>query len=132
MEGGFIYVNSTQKNNKSVLWIEMYDILDKLGVKNMPDLTITEFEDIYNTKSLTKNKIKKCKRYGKSFIDGLVGIYIRESFALRILMNCQVPTAVEFITKLGLKYHDVVMTKEQSVLTKAKKLFTREKILLQL
>lgn len=98
----------------------------------MPDLTITEFKDIHNTKSLTKNRIKKYKRYGKSFIGGLVGIYIREGFALTILMNCQVPTAVEFRTKLGLKHHDVVMTKEQSVLTKAKKLFTREKILLQL
>ena len=43
-----------KKDNKSVLWIKMHDIQDKLGVKNMSCLTIKAIKDIYNTKNLTE------------------------------------------------------------------------------
>ena len=54
-----------KKDNKSVLWIKMYDIQDILGVKNNFDLTIKAIKDVYNTETPTKEQIKKYKRYGK-------------------------------------------------------------------
>ena len=48
-------------------------------------------------------------------------------------MHCRVstPKAIEFRSKLGFKQHDIIMTKEQSILTKIMKVFAKEKILLQ-
>ena len=98
----------------------MYHIQVKLGVKNMSDLTIKAIKGIYNTKTPTYEQIR---RYGKEFIDGLTGIYIRENLALLIIMDCRTSIAVEFKSKLGFKQHDIIMTKEQSVITKIMKIF---------
>ena len=48
-------------------------------------------------------------------------------------MSCRVsaPEAVEFRSKLGFKKHDIILTKEQSVISKVTKSFSNEKILLQ-
>ena len=46
-------------------------------------------------------------------------------------MDCRTSTPIEFRTKLGFNQHDLIMTKEQSVLTKIIKALEREKILLQ-
>ena len=45
-------------------------------------------------------------------------------------MDCRKPTAIEFKTKLGFTPHDLIITKEQSVLTKTMKVFVNEEILL--
>ena len=45
-------------------------------------------------------------------------IYIYKELALKIIMNNRAPTEVEFKTKLGLNQHDLIITKEHSVLTK--------------
>ena len=60
----------------------------------------------------------------------MTGIYIHEDLALSIIMNCRGPTTIQFRTKLGFNQHDLIMTKEQSVLT-VMKLFAREVMLLQ-
>ena len=65
----------------------MHDIQDKLGVKNMSDLTIKAIKGIYNIRNLTEKQIKKYKKYGKEFIDNLTGIYIHEDIALLTIMN---------------------------------------------
>ena len=44
-------------------------------------------------------------------------------------MDCRAPTAIEFRTKLGFNQHDLIMTKEQSVLTKIIKVFASKEIL---
>ena len=59
-------INVTKRDNKSILWIKMHDIQDKLGVRNMSDLTIIAIKGIRDT--------EKYKRYGKEFIDDLTGI----------------------------------------------------------
>ena len=41
------------------------------------------------------------------------------------------PKAIEFRSELGFKQHDIILTKEQSVISKITKLFAKEKILLQ-
>ena len=46
-------------------------------------------------------------------------------------MNCRVPTAVGFTTKLGFNHYDIVINKEQPALAKIMKLFAKEEILLQ-
>ena len=44
----------------------MHDIQVKLVVKNLSDLTIKVIKGIYNTKNLTKEQIRKYKRYGNN------------------------------------------------------------------
>ena len=46
-------------------------------------------------------------------------------------MDCRIPTAIEFRTKLHFNQHDLIMTKEQPVLTKIMTVFCSEKIFLQ-
>ena len=58
-------------------------------------------------------------------------IYICERLALTIIINCKVATAVKFRTKSGFNQYDIMVNKEQSVLTKTIKLFAKEEILLQ-
>ena len=108
----------------------MYDILDKLGVKNMSDLTKKETKGIYNTRTPTFEQIRRYKRFGKEFIDGLTG-NIRKDVTVKIIQDCRTSAAIEFRSKLGLKQPDIIMTKEQSILTKIMKAFTSAKILLQ-
>ena len=122
---------ANKKDNKSVLWIKMHHIQDKLGVKNMSDLTIKAIKCIYETKTPTKEQFKKHKKFGKEFRDDLTGIYIQGGLALSIIMDCRTSTAIEFRTKLGFNQHDLIMAKEQSVLTKIKKVSAIEKISLQ-
>ena len=46
-------------------------------------------------------------------------------------MDCRTQSAIKFRIKLGFNQHDLMMTKEQSVLTKIMKVFASEEILLQ-
>ena len=48
-------------------------------------------------------------------------------------MNCRVstPKTIEFISKLRFKQDDMILTKEQSVISKITKLFGKEEILAQ-
>ena len=46
-------------------------------------------------------------------------------------MDCKIPTAIDFKSKLGFNQHDIIMTKEQLVLQKLIKVFAKEKILIQ-
>ena len=61
-------------------------------------------------KFLQKNIIEN-KRYGKEFIDDLIGIYIHEDLTLSIIMDSKTPTAIEFRTKLRFNQHDLIMIK---------------------
>ena len=97
----------------------------------MSDLTIKAIKGFYNTENPTKEQIKKYKRYGKEFICNLTGICIRKNLDLSIIIDCRTLTTVEFKTKLGFNQHDIIMTKEQSVLTKIMKVLATEKTLLQ-
>ena len=94
----------------------------------MSDLAIKEIEDIYNKKrnSITRQEKEKYKAWAD---DGFV--YILSDLALKIIMDCRTPIVVEFRFKLGLSQDNIIMTKEQSVLTKIMKVFSKEEILLQ-
>ena len=83
----------------------------------------------YDTATPTKEQTKSYKRHEKEFIADFTGIYIHEDLALSIIMDCRTPTAIKFRTKLGFDQHDLIMTKEQSVLTKIVKAFAIKEIL---
>ena len=70
----------------------MRDIQDKLGVKNMSDLTIKEIEDIYNKKKdISKQEKEKCKARAD---DGFV--YILSDLALKVIMDCRTTKPIQF------------------------------------
>ena len=97
----------------------------------MSDLTIKAIKETYETKGPTNKQIKRCKRYGKELLDGLTGINIHEDLVLSVIMDCRTPIAIEFRSKLGFKQHDLIMTKEQSLLTRITEIFASKKILAQ-
>ena len=57
--------------------------------------------------------------------------FIKEEFAVQIIMDCRTTPAVNFKIKLGFNQYDPIMTQEQSVLSKIKTMFSAEEILLQ-
>ena len=60
-------------------------------------------------------------------------MYTHEEIIMPIIMHCRVstPEAIEFKSRLEFNQHDLIMAKEQSVLTKIIKVFASEEILLQ-
>ena len=52
-------------------------------------------------------------------------MYTREDIIMNIIICCRVsiPEAVEFRSKLGFKRRDIILIKEQSVISKITKLF---------
>ena len=95
------------EENKSEIWLKIHDIQDKLGVKNMSDLTIKEIEGIYNKKrkNLTRQEREKYKACAD---DGF--IYILDDIALKLIMNCrgseEKEKVIEFRSKLR---YDITM-----------------------
>ena len=63
----------------------MKNTQDKLKVKSIYDTTIKTVEGIYQTKSRTKQQIKKYKRSERDLIDDETGIYIYEELALSMI-----------------------------------------------
>ena len=47
------------------------------------------------------------------------------------MMDCRTPAAIKFETRLWFNQNGLIMTKEQSVLTKLMKVFRSKKVLLQ-
>ena len=45
-------------------------------------------------------------------------MFIDEKLAIKVIMDCRITSAHKFKTRLGFKQYDVILTKEQSVLTK--------------
>ena len=58
-------------------------------------------------------------------------MYAHEDFIIPIIMNCRIstPEAIKFKSGLGTKQHDIILSKEKSVMSKIPKLFSNEKIL---
>ena len=50
-------------------------------------------------------------------------IFLKESLAMQIIIDCRTTPAVNFRTRLGFHQYDPIMTKEQSVLSKITGLF---------
>ena len=92
----------------------------------MSDLTTKEIEEIYNKK---RNDITEQEKIYKARSDRFV--YIFSYLALNIVMDCRVSKAIELRAKLEFGQHDLILTKEQSVLKRILKVFSNEEMSLQ-
>ena len=89
--------------------------------------------DKCKTKNPAKQQIRKYKRHGSKLISGEKFVHTYEDIIMSIPMICRVstPKAIEFRSKLGFKQHDIILSKEQLVISKRTKLFSNEKMLQQ-
>ena len=55
-------------------------------------------------------------------------IFVEKELAIKVILDCRTTAAHKFRTRLGFKQYDVILTKEQSVLTKTKNSFKGESI----
>ena len=53
--------------------------------------------------------------------------FIRNDFAIQIIVDCRTTFAVDFKSTLGSNQYDPIMTQKQSVLSKIKTIFSAEK-----
>ena len=53
-------------------------------------------------------------------------IFIDEKLVVKVIMDCRTTSAHKFRTRLGFKQYDVILTKEESVLTKIMSSFEGE------
>ena len=122
----YVY-NIIDKEKK--LWLRNKDIGEKLGVKNIYDLIDKEIKGKFKTNNPTEQQIKEYKRHGSELINNEEFVYTHEDIIIPIIMNCRVstPKAIEFRSELGFKQHDIILTKEQSVISKITKLSAKEK-----
>ena len=110
-----------------MLWLRNKDIEDE----NIYDLIDKKVKGRFETKNPTNEQIREYKRHGSELIDGEKFIYIRQDIIMSIIMHCWMTTLEAIKTRLGFNQHDLLITKEQSVLTKIMKVFVSEEILLQ-
>ena len=105
------------------MWLKNKDIEEKIGVKNIYDLIDKETKGKFKTNNPTKQQIKDYKRHGSELTDNEKFVYTYEDIIVHIIMNCRVstPKAIEFRSELGFRQHDIVLSKEQSVITKIMK-----------
>ena len=84
----------------------------------------------FETKNPRDEQIEKYKRHGSELITGEKFMYTHENI-MPVIMHFRVSTtkAIEFRSKLGFKQHDIMLIKEQSVISKLMKTFLNEKIL---
>ena len=54
-------VHTITLENRELFWVKMTDLQDGLGVKNISDLVSKEIYGIFETKNLTKERIRKHK-----------------------------------------------------------------------
>ena len=99
-----------RKEKEPVLWIRIKDIGEKLDVKNIGDLVYKEIKEKFETDYLTEQQIKKHKRHGSKFIEGINFMYAHECIIIPVIMHCGVstPKSIEFRSKLVFKCNRIL------------------------
>ena len=120
-------------DKEKMLWLRNKDMGEKLGVKSIYDLIDKKIKRRYKSRNLTNEQNRENKRYGSELFDGEKFMQTHENIIMSTIMHCRVSTieAIEFKTRLRFNQHDLIMRKEQSVLTTIRKVFANEEILLQ-
>ena len=78
-------------------------------------------------RNITNQYPPEFKKQGKKLQDCIkqpCRKFIKEDFAVQIIMDYRTTPAVNFKTKLGFNQHDPIMTQEQSILSKIKTIFS--------
>ena len=84
----------------------------------MREITIKCHSGLRKHRYELDNKSKK--QYNRNFKD--------EKLVVKVIMDCRTTSAHKFRTRLGFKHYDVILTKEQLVLTKIISSFEGEKM----
>ena len=108
-------IKVTKTDYKSVLWIKMIDMQEKLDVKNFHDLVDKEIKRKFKTNNLTDEQIKKYKKHKhrSELNDGKKFVYAHEGIIMSVIMHCRTPESRKFKRNLVFKPHDVIICKEQ-------------------
>ena len=98
------------------LWLNKKNIEEKLGHKHLPAIT-NKFDEIY-------------KKHRYELVDDLIKQpnrrFLRIDLVLKIIMGCRTDESCSFKRNLGFKLHDVINTKEQTVINSIKDEFEGE------
>ena len=108
-----------------MLWIKMIDIQKKLDVKKTNDLVDKEIKGKFKTNNPINEQIKKFKKHRPELIDGEELVYTHEGLIIP-LMHCRTPESCKFKRSLGFKLHDVINSKEETLLESIKDAFEEE------
>ena len=90
----------------NTLWLNEKHVERKLGHKNL-QFIINKYDKMYkkHKHELVNNPKKQPNR-----------IFLRSDLALKIIMNCRADESCNLKRNLGFRLHDVIITKEQTVL----------------
>ena len=100
----------------NALWLNEKNIEEKLGHKNLPVIT-NKYDKIYKKRrcDLVNKPIKQSDRR-----------FLHIDLALKIIMNCRTDESCNLKKNLGFTLHDVINTKEQTVINSIKDAFEGE------
>ena len=104
----------------NALWLNEKNVEEKLGHKNLPVVT-SKYDKIYKKSryELVDKPIKQANRF------------LHINLALKIIMDCRTDKSCNLKKNLGFKLHDVIDTKEQTIIKSIKDAFEGENILTQ-
>ena len=100
------------------LWLNEKHIEEKLGHKNLPVIT-NKYDPVYK-KHRYELVDKPKKQPNRRFL--------RSDLALKVIMDCRTDESCNLKRNLGFRLHDVINTKEQTVLKSIKDAFEGEDI----
>ena len=92
------------------LWLNEKHIEEKLGHKNLPVIK-NKYDSVYKThrfELVNKPKKQPNRRF------------LRNDLALKVIMDCRTEESCNLKRNLGFRLHDVINTKEQTVLKSVK------------
>ena len=79
-----------RKGKEPILWIRIKDTGRKLDVKNICSLVDKKIKGIFETNYPTEQQIRKYKRHGPEFTEGIKFMYVHECIIIPIIMHCRV------------------------------------------
>ena len=106
----------TIADNYGILWLNEKHIEEGLDYKKLREITTK-----YNSNH-RKHKYELVEEPKKQ----INRIFIDQNLAIKVIMDCRTTSAQKFKKRLGFKQYDVILAKEQSVLTKIMSSFKGE------
>ena len=103
-------------DNLNTLWLNKRHVQQQLGHKNLRAVT-NKYNEEYKKRryELIDDSIKQSNRR-----------FIRNDLALKIIMDCKTDESCNLKRNLGFKLHDVINTKEQTLINSIKDAFEGE------
>ena len=105
-------------NSVNTLCLNEKNIEEKLGHENLAGIT-NKYDKIYkkHRHELVDKPIKQLNR-----------IFLHNDLALKIIIDCRTDKSCSLKKKLGFKLHDLINTKEQTIINLIKYMFEGENI----